>query len=331
MLVIKLGALGDFIHAMHAFAAIRDHHPKARITLLTTAPFLDLARASPWFDAVQADTRPPWWDLMGRRRTKRLVQGFDLVYDMQTSSRSGRYFIMAGRPHWSGIAPGCSYPHTNPGRNAMHTLERQREQLQSAGIVRFPRPERDWLVARGATSQVRPPFALLVPGSSKGAHCPKRWPADRYGQLARNLHARGIIPVVVGMRNERAIAARITGICRGAVDLTGRTTLFDLAALSANATVVLGNDTGPVHLAAFMGAPTVALFSATSSIAQAAPRGPAQEWVTTLQRPILADLPEDEVAAAVNATAAASCPGRPGSVGRRQAEPQQQEEPAADR
>ena len=332
ILVIKLGALGDFIHAFHAFAAIRAHHPGARIEILTTAPFAELAKAAPWFDDVHIDTRPPWWNLPELRRTTKLLRGFDLVYDLQTSRRSGRYFRIAGRPPWSGIAPGCAFPHDNPARDGMHTLERQREQLQRAGVAAFPHPARDWLTARGRLHGVAQPFALLVPGSSKGMQCPKRWPIASYARLAQDLQRRGITPVVVGSRTEGMLAAAIREVCAGSVDLTGQTTIFDLAALGSKAAVVVGNDTGPVHLAAFVSAPTIALFSAGSVYAQAAPRGPVGEWVSTLCEPKLADLAFDRVAAAVGSALERS--GRPivrSGVGGGEPEPQQQEEPAADR
>ena len=115
VLVIKLGALGDVVLAFGPFAAVRAHHPGAHVALLTTAPFAGLARASPWFDAVHVDAKPAWWDLPGLRRLAALLRGFDLVYDLQTSARSSRYFRLAGRPRWSGIARGASHPHANAG------------------------------------------------------------------------------------------------------------------------------------------------------------------------------------------------------------------------
>jgi len=58
ILVIKLGALGDFVQALAPMAAIRRHHPGAHITLLTTDPFVELAAASRWFDDIWVDSRP---------------------------------------------------------------------------------------------------------------------------------------------------------------------------------------------------------------------------------------------------------------------------------
>ena len=291
ILVIKLGALGDFVLAFGPFASIRAAHPGADITLLTTAPFASLGQVAPWFDAVLVDSRPRWWNLPALVRLRRALRGFDFVYDLQTSGRSSRYFRMAGRPPWSGIAAGASHPHANPRRNAMHTLDRQREQLQAAGVPPAP-VDLGWLLA--SSPDVPPPFAVLVPGAAP--HRPaKRWPAENFGRLAQLLDGRGIRPVVAGSRAEAPLAHTIAAACPAALDLTGRTTLPELAALMARASVAVGNDTGPMHLAAAVGAPCVVLFSASSDPALTAPRGA----VTVLQAPRLADLPVARVAAAL--------------------------------
>ena len=292
ILVIKLGALGDVVLAFGPFAAIRAHHPDARITLLTTAPFAELARRSPWFDAVEVDARPRWWDLRGLRDLRRTLRGHDFVYDLQTSGRSSRYFRLAGRPPWSGIARGASHPHANPDRDAMHTVERQREQLRMAGIARVPAPDLSWLTAGGPALPA--PYALLVPGAAP--HRPaKRWPAERFGQLAAVLAERGVRPVVAGTAAEAPLAAAILAACPRAEDLTGRTSLFDLAGVAARASLAVGNDTGPMHLAAAVGCPCVVLFSRDSDPALTAPRG----RVRVLRAPHLADLPVARVAAAL--------------------------------
>ena len=301
ILVIKLGALGDFIHAFHAFAAIRAHHAADHVTLLTTKPFQRLAEAAPWFDDVQLDRRAPWWNLPAIRRTVRFLGGFDFVYDLQTSSRSSRYFRLSRRPPWSGIAPGCAFPHANPERDLMHTIERQREQLWVAGVTDRPIPERDWLIAHGQTHGIAGRYALLMPGGA-GLGAVKRWPAERYAGIAAWLHARGIVPVLIGGTVEAPLAQVITAACPQAVDLTTKTTVEDLAALGAGAGLVVGNDTGPVHIAASVGAPTVVLFSGASVPEQAASRGPNGEWATVVQKSDLKDLTVAEVIAAIEST-----------------------------
>jgi len=301
ILVLRLGALGDFVLSFGAFAAIRAHHSIAHVTLLTTAPFADLAERAPWFDAVLVDRRAPLWNLPGLWRLRRQLRGFDLVYDLQTSARSAAYFALAGRPAWSGVARGCSLPHANPGRDAMHTLERQREQLAMAGIPHFPEPDLGWLTRTAPTLDLPPRYALLVPGAAP--HRPaKRWPAERFAELARHLAGRGLVPVILGTSREAPLAAAIRARCPEALDLMGRTTLADMASLAAGAAVAVGNDTGPMHLAAAVGCPCVALFSAASDPALTAPRGPGGAWPRVLRVPSLVALTVDEVIAAATAS-----------------------------
>ncbi len=294
ILVIKLGALGDFVQAFPAFAAIRARHPNARITLLTTAPFAALGERSPWFDRVLVDARPGWLNLPGLLRLRRMLQGFDFVYDLQTSGRSGRYFTLAARPPWSGIARGASHPHTNKARDRMHNAERLREQLVMAGVREFPPPDLSWFTAGGPA--MPEPYALLVPGCSP--HLPqKRWPTERFAAFACLIADRGVTPVVIGTKAERALGATIQAACPAAIDLTGQTDLFDLGGLAARASLAVGNDTGPIHLAAAVGCPCIALFSARSDPGHAAPRGPVPGSVTVLREADLADLALERVAA----------------------------------
>jgi ADP-heptose:LPS heptosyltransferase len=302
ILVIKLAALGDFVQAFGPFAAIRAHHPAAGITLLTTPPYAGLARRSPWFDAVWEDGRPAWGNLAAVWRLARRLRGagFARVYDLQTSARSSRYRGFVGRrAEWSGIAPGASHPHANPGRDLMHTAERQREQLEMAGITDFPAPALDWLDDDIGGLGLPPRFALLVPGASPGRPG-KRWPVKRFAALAAGLD----VPVaVVGGKAEAPLAAAIAAAVPGrCIDLTGRTSLVGLGAVARRAAFAIGNDTGPTHLLAAAGCPTLALFGAESDPALCAPRGRA---VAVLRHARLAALEVAEVRAALAALVAA--------------------------
>ena len=284
ILVIKLGALGDFAQAFGPFAAIRAHHPGVEITLLTTPPFAPLARQAPWFDLVWEDGRPKGlaalWALGRRLRAAR----FGRVYDLQTSDRSSRYRWLVGRGvEWSGIAAGASHPHANPRRDFMHTVERQREQLAMAGIGQFPALALDWLDADITRFDLPERFALLIPGASPGRPA-KRWPVENFAALAAALD---IPAVILGGPTEASLGATITQTAPGARDLTGKTSFADIAALARRAAFCIGNDTGPTHLAAVAGCPTLALFGEDSDPALCAPRGPR---VAVLRRQPLGSL-----------------------------------------
>jgi ADP-heptose:LPS heptosyltransferase len=291
ILVIKLGALGDFIQALGPMKAVRDHHGAARITLLTTAPLAELGRASGYFDEVWIDGRP------GLR-----AGSFDRVYDLQTSDRSGAYFRLMrrrsgdGGPEWSGVARGCSHRHDSPARDSMHTAERQTEQLKGAGIAEVPPPDLSFLDAEVGRFALDGPYAVLVPAGA--AHRPgKRWPAESYGALARGLAESGMTPVMLGAAAERPLTAHIRALCPAARDLAGATSLAEVAALARGARAAVGNDTGPMHIIAAVGCPAVVLFSSDSDPALCAPRGPA---VTVLRRERLSALGVDEVWAALD-------------------------------
>lgn len=294
ILVIKLGALGDVIQALGPLAAIRRHHADAAITLLTTQPFAAFLGASPYADRIAVDPRAPWWRLdalLALRRT--LNQGFARIYDLQTSARSSRYFRLLKRPRpaWSGIAPGCSHPDANPQRDRLHTIERQAGQLHAAGIAEVPPPDLSWITADTTRFGLPPRYALLVPGGA--AHrADKRWPAARYADLARALAARGIAPVLLGTAAEGVLTASIAAEAPGAFDLSGHTSLEDLAVLGRAAALAVGNDTGPMHLLAVAGAPALVLFSNASDPALCAPRGP---HVDILRVRTLAELPVETV------------------------------------
>ncbi|HKF73412.1 MAG TPA: glycosyltransferase family 9 protein [Stellaceae bacterium] len=298
ILVIKLGALGDIVQALGPAAAIRRHHGDAEIVLLTTAPFAGFLAKAPYFDAVWIDERPGPLDLVGLLRLRRRLRAaaFLRVYDLQTSARTNWYFRLLGsgsRPEWSGIARRASHAHDNPARNAMHTLDRQAEQLRRAGIPDVPWPDLSWVHADLERFRLPGRFVVMVPGGAP--HRPaKRWPVERYAALAAAVVSRGAVPVVIGGPAERGLAAAISAACPMARDLTGETDLVEVAALGRRALWAVGNDTGPVHLLVAAGAPATVLYSAASDPALTAPRGPR---VSILQSERLRDLGVEEVAA----------------------------------
>ncbi len=291
IIVIKLGALGDFVQALGPFAAIRKHHNKQQITLLTTPPFGEFAKASGYFDTVCTDGRPATLDIAGWSRLRHFLRGggFGRVYDLQTSDRSSFYYHLfwpGPRPEWSGIAKGCSHPHANPERDFMHTAERQAEQLSMAGINDVPPAELGWATADISGFGLAERFALLAPGGA--AHRPgKRWPSGRFGELAEILMDKNIQPVLLGTTDEAPIIGAICDICPGALSLAGKTGLLDLAALGRGAVLGVGNDTGPMHLLSAVGCKSVVVYSDQSDPALCGQRGPD---VTILRRDMLSSL-----------------------------------------
>ncbi|MEL6258174.1 MAG: glycosyltransferase family 9 protein [Pseudomonadota bacterium] len=319
VLIIKLSALGDFMLAQGAIEAVRAHHPRARITLLTTPPFEAFAKACPFIDIVETDGRPDsvkeTAGLIGRIRKAK----YDIIYDLQTSGRTANYFKalnLPGRktPLWSGHAEGCAFPHNNPDRAAMHSIDRLAEQLTQAGVGPpgkrlgddWPLPRFDWIDdALGRPPRLspayfglNPPYALIIPGASEHREG-KRWSAEHFAEIATRFIEEGVTPAVMGGKAEGAIAQAIVKSAPGTVNLVTRTDFFQISTLARQALIAIGNDTGPMHLATLSGAPGVALFATDESDpGQAAPRG---RHVVVVHAPRLSEVSPDDVWQMVNA------------------------------
>jgi ADP-heptose:LPS heptosyltransferase len=308
VLVIQLSALSGFVMSLAAMKRIREAHPRAKITLLTTPPHEGLGKSSGYCNDVETDGRPEglgdWAVLRSRLRAAR----YDRVYDLETSSRSKAIFRMLQPfpPEWSGIVGASPLRQRRRDREQMHILERQADQLRLAGIWddaptepgTAPPPDLSWILRKAAPPRpvaggVKPrPFVLMVPGGSP-RHKDKRWPVEYFTELAAILREKGFDIVVIGGPEESALARAIQRKSQ-ARDLTGRTDFAQIAVLAARSAMAVGNDTGPLSLIAAAGAPTLALFSKASDPERHGPRG----HVTVLRADNLKDLPVAEVARA---------------------------------
>ena len=164
-----------------------------------------------------------------------------------------------------------------------------------AGIDDVPLPDFDWIDDGTDGFDLPANFILFVPGGSAGRPG-KRWPAGHYIALANSLIGKGRVPVLIGAAEEAARNKAISQACPQAVDLTGNTSIADIARLARRACGAVGNDNGPMHLIAAAGCPSLVLFSAESDPVLCAQRGPD---VDILRRDDLAELDSDEVEAAI--------------------------------
>ncbi len=294
ILVIKLGALGDLIQAFGPMQAIRRHHPHAHISLLTTAPYEGLARECGYFDAVEIDPRASWFDIRAWKNFRAFMERerFARVYDLQNNDRTGFYFkILKHKPEWVGAIKGASHRNASPSRTKGHAFDGHVQTLAGAGITGVRVDTLDWLKGNINSFPLKKPYVLLIPGCSP-QHPEKRWPLENYGRLARILAQWGFQPVLIGAASEEAIGREIADACPEALNLVGETNLHELADLSRSAAAAIGNDTGPLHLAAVTGCPSLALFSGLSNIVKHGPKGSS---VQILQKDNLADLAVEQV------------------------------------
>ena len=296
ILVIKHSALGDIILATSAFAAIRAHYPHAHITLLTTPPYRELLAASPYFNDIQLDTKPKPWRIGAVIAIRRLLRtsDYDLVIDLQCSSRSSAYwwFFDFPKPSFSGVTHFASHRYADAARHTRHAYDNLQRQLALLGVTLTNAPDVSWLTSDISTIKPTGDYALLVPGGA--AHRPeKRWPY--YAELAENMLAKNIVPVLVGSNAEAEILRSIETRVPGAHNLCGKTSFAEIASLASSAAFAVGNDTGPMHIIAASNCPSLVLFSGAS-----APERSAPLQAVTLQKENLADLNLAEVVSAAS-------------------------------
>jgi ADP-heptose:LPS heptosyltransferase len=298
ILVIKLGALGDFIQALGPMAAIRRHHPDAHITLLTGAAFRDFGASCGYFNEIWIDEKPKWHEVKGWMKLGARLRGgnFTRVYDLQNNDRTAFYFRLLSpgtRPEWVGAVKGASHRNASRDRSAGHAFDGHVQTLAGAGITGIEIDRLEWMRGDLSSFDLRPPYILMVPGSAPDRK-EKRWPAQSYAEIAKFYEQRGYQSVILGGNAERAdkIAETILKSAPLALDLTGQTSFTQIAALARGAAGAIGNDTGPMHLIAATGCPSLCLFSKSSNPVRHAPKG---EYVETIQSADLSDLAPEKV------------------------------------
>lgn len=282
ILVIRLGALGDMLLCMKPFQDIRRAFPNVRITLLTTPPFMKLARAMPWFDQVSSCGRPPWWDVQQwlSLAEEMYVGNFDFVFDLQMKPRSDFYyqlFFARNKTPWSGSAKGCSHPRQNFTKS-IHSQQNMLNQLRNAGVPDSGPLDTSWMKGDIQALALPKKYTVLAPGCSP--HLPqKRWPPAHYGALAGAMKKNGLDVLVVGTAADRQAVEAVKQAAPFVRDLSGQTDFFQLASVLRGAALVVGNDTGPVFLAAVLNAPTLTLMSYHTDPVFSGPVGARCGWL----------------------------------------------------
>ena len=279
--LIKPSALGDIVHSLPVLSALRVRFPAAHITWVVNSSYESLLTGHPDL----TDTLP--FDrgaLKGVRRSLATAYSFltalrrrrfDLVIDMQGLLRSGVMARLSGAPRRVGFAnarEGSRYAYTDripsPALPAAHAVERMWCVAEAFGVGHLPKVFRVPLqpaevdAARHELAALPRPLVAVAVGAK---WLTKRWPAPHFAELLNRAHAHtGGTAVFVGASDDTVLSQAVIANLRGpALDLTGRTSLPRLSAVLSLADVMLGNDTGPLHLAAALGRPCVAPYTCT--------------------------------------------------------------------
>lgn len=289
VLIVRLGALGDVVHAMPVVAALREAWPTASVGWLVQAPYADLV------SCVQGVTRVHAVEGkvdVSALRAVRAVR-YDVCLDLQGLVKSAAYARLSGARRVIGFSKGLAreslatlaYGETT-GHAGGHVIEKNLSVLSVLGLrpVGVPRihldlpPSHVLSSARALLGGDDVPFALVNPGAGWPN---KRWPVERFGQLADRLHETlGLRTLVVWGPDEASLAAAVVrASASSAAVMAPQSSIVDVLTLARAAAVVVAGDTGPLHLAAAIGAPIVGVYGPTPP-ERNGPWSPADRWVS---------------------------------------------------
>ena len=302
VLIVRLGALGDVVHAIPVAAALRRAFPSARIDWLVSAKHRDILDLVPVIDRRLAINDRPR-GAHDRGATPRSERGestavtsfvsairelrrarYDVAIDLQGLIKSALLARSSGAPRVIGFA--ATYAREGPARlfytdahdpgrgglydprETRHVVDINLGLLQTLGVPagppEFPIERAESRAAERAAGQAGGRYALLNPGA---AWPNKRWPPERLGALAAALRDRhGLASIVLWGPGEEQLARDTAAAAAGAAFVSDRTTVADLVALARGAAVMVSGDTGPMHIASAVGTPLVGIYGPTRPV-----------------------------------------------------------------
>ena len=286
ILIVRLSAIGDVVMASPLIRALRDKYPEAHIAWLVQPEAVPLLAANPRLDEVIVWPRGEWQRLWRERRYWQLLKavhsfrralrarGFDLVLDIQGLMKSGLLAWMSGAPERVGLGSregsarlmtrvvdkprgdkriGSEYRRMAEALG-LNTEPFAMDLALSAGDQRFA----DGFIAEHGLSSG---YAVICPFTTRPQ---KHWIETRWPELAARLREETGLPVVMlGGPGDREAAARIAAGKADIVDAVGQTSLSQAAALISRARLLVGVDTGLMHMGIAFAVPTIAIFGST--------------------------------------------------------------------
>jgi len=301
ILIVKLSAIGDVVQTFPMVEALKKEFPRASIDWLVEEEASDLLFGHPALNRVIVSRRKSWlksifadgkfWETLGE--IKRFIrdlrsENYDWVIDNHGIFKSGLLlFLSRGRRKIgfqpsSGIAEEGYYLFANERYPALsierHALERYLDLISQMGVpvpeVTFEYPVPPAALEKAETllrqnSFSRHPLVVIHPMAKWPT---KQWPLENFAQLIFSLTAKGISVIITGSREDEEPVRQILHLLKGRpenhdhriLNLVGKTSLRELAGIFSLSDLVLTPDTGPMHLAAAVKAPLIALFGPTA-------------------------------------------------------------------
>jgi heptosyltransferase-1 len=278
ILIVRLGAMGDILHALPAVASLRAAFPEACVAWVTHPKWRDLLEGNPAVDELIPLDRGSLASVWAAWKSLRRAP-FDTVVDFQGLMKSAAVALCAGSGtrygfHYSQARESAAalFYHRHCTSQAGHVVERNLDLAALAGskvrVVEFPLPQ--------GRPEGRLPGGRFVLAAPLAGWTSKQWPLEFYTKLARRLrHEAGATLVVNGAPSQEPV---LRGIEDAEVHISSISGLIDA---TRRAAAIVGLDSGPMHLAAALGVPGVALFGPTDPTRN----GPWSQSITVLRAP----------------------------------------------
>lgn len=301
ILIVKLSAIGDVIHALPIAPVLKQQFPQAKITWVVEKPAYDLLTNNPYIDDIIIFDKPKFKSFIGlftsgRNLAKQLKdKKIELALDLQGLFKSSAIAYLSGAPKRLVYCNAREFSDKISqkvcGSNSDgHVVDCYLDVARALDChVTEPEfviniTEKEAVLAEAITKQagldITKPYVVLIPGTNWPNKC---WPPGKFAKLAEKLFEHDIIPAFVGTNADKPAMGKITAkMTIPPVDLTGKTTLKQLAHILKNALTVVAGDTGPMHLAAAVNTPVIALFGPTDP-ARNGPYGTGHIVLTTAQ------------------------------------------------
>jgi heptosyltransferase I len=287
ILIIKPSSMGDIVQALPVLTALREKHPESHIAWLVARPFAGLLEGHPrlsetiLFDrgrfgrmTTSAGASVAFLAFLEDLRRRR----FTLALDLQGLFRSGFLAAVTGAPTRVGFKAAREmaslfYTDKVPTPPEAHAVDRYMMLARAIGLE-DPKHKDHLPVSQAARESVHlrlieaglGPDEPVVVVAAHARWVTKQWPADRFSRVIEQAHDQlGARAVLVGSGAAAKISAAIIQDAAKArpIDMVDRTSLPELVALIADARAMVTNDSGPMHVAAAVGTPVVALFGPT--------------------------------------------------------------------
>ena len=278
ILILRTSALGDVVHCLPVASALRAAFPAARLGWVVEEPFLPLVASHPAVDEAIPVALRRWRGrplaAITRRELaafRRRLRAFDaeVALDLMGNHKAGALALLSGARQRVGPArrdrrePSSAAWINRPANvTGVHAVDRALSLLAALGVAA---PAADFagaalLPRSGEAPAPAPGYVLLQPGAGWGN---KRYPPAWWGRVARELASAGDRVHVLAGPGEEALAAEVAAGSAGAAAAATPGGLAELAAWLRGARLVIGGDTGPLHLAHALGAPVLALHGPT--------------------------------------------------------------------